>query len=584
MRWLKTTGTLILALLAVTEVGAFNFSLPFPGGSDRGNQPPPGPLPWQFRPQDPNNARGVPPRYQPPGWQGPGQMPGQTQGFQPGPGYQPSGGYQPGWPGQYGSPYAQQQGQHASRPPRVEIEVSDHQPYVQENVLIKLRVVSDRNLETATPEFATSNDVLLQKLEGPNARSRTGSDGQREIVNEFVYTLTPLRAGDLELPSLTVVGNVSGNGYGYGSPGGNRFEATSRDPVLLQVRPAMASVRPWLPLKDLTLNATLDGGDEVEEGQPVTLVLELTATGATGSQLPSLEPMLRNADFRVYREQTLTEGKLSADGRRLEGKRTEYFTLVPRSGGKLRLPEIRLAWWNVTRGTKEYAGLPIRTLKVEGESGPFGMSLSADSAGGGGVSWFWLPLVGLILLLLGYWGGVWYKGRVPARVDVSPISQRLRSRLRSTRHATTARIADLSRRLNPAPLLGGIKPRLIRALPPSSQFLMCVGAADRENDPAAWADRFQETTCRHLNFDGQTPLPGVTGRILALRPGADPEQVQRLMQQLDAALYGKQDIDFRRWKKQFRQQVGRSRGLRLGKSKSMFRRPLLPALNPQSTR
>ena len=56
------------------------------------------------------------------------------------------------------------------------------------------------------------------------------------------------------------------------------------------------------------------------------------------------------------------------------------------------------------------------------------------------------------------------------------------------------------------------------------------------------------------------------------------------MQQLDAALYGKQDIDFRRWKKQFRQQVGRSRGLRLGKSKPMFRRPLLPALNPQSTR
>ena len=37
-------------------------------GDHRGDQrPPPGPPPgWQFRPQPPNNARGVPPSYQPP--------------------------------------------------------------------------------------------------------------------------------------------------------------------------------------------------------------------------------------------------------------------------------------------------------------------------------------------------------------------------------------------------------------------------------------------------------------------------------------------------------------------------------------
>lgn len=597
MRWLKISGLLILTLLvAAVDVQAFNFSFPFPGSSSRDNRQPPGPGPWQYRPQEPSNARGTPPAYQQqPGGAPRPQMPGQQQpGFQqrgyqqPGYQQQPGPGYQRGWPGQYQAPYGQQTARQTVKPPRLELELSDDQPYVQENVLLKLRVVSDQNLETATPELPNSNDVLLQKIEGPNARSRMGVRGGREIVNEFIYTLTPLRAGNVEVPPLRVTGTSYGNGYGYGQAAGRRYEATSPEPIRLQVRPAMASVRPWLPLQDLTLKATLDGGEEVEQGQPVTLALELAAVGATGSQLPSLESLLRSPDFRVYREQTLNDGELSADGRRLQGKRTEYYTLVPRAGGKLQLPEIRLAWWNVATGTKEYAGLPIRTLQVDGEAGRFGLSPSAETSAGGGLSWFWLPLAGLVLLLLGYWGGVWYKGRVPrASAGTSgkaALGGRLGSGLGGAAATVSAGTARLVKRMNPAPLLGRLKPRLSKSLPPSTRFLMCVRSADREADPAAWAERFEDLTCRHLQFDAQSPLPGVTGRILALRPGAEREQVERLMQQLDGALYGNQDIDFERWKKQFRRQVGRRRGL-VSSSGRRFHltRARLPELNPQTS-
>jgi hypothetical protein len=510
----------------------------------------------------------------------PGQMPGQSRvpGYQPGPGA-----YQPGWPGQYGgTPYGQQQTGQTSRPPRLEVEVGDRQPYVQENVLLKLRVVSDQNLSTATPELPNSNDLLFQKLDGPKASTRVGDGGQREIVNEFIYSLTPLRAGDLELPPLTVSGETVGGGYGFGRRSGSQYEATGQRKVLLQVRPAMTSVRPWLPLKDLTLNATLDGGEDVEEGQPVTLALELNATGATGSQLPSLEGYLRSADFRVYREQTLTEGKLSADGRRLEGRRTEYYTLVPHSGGKLHLPEIRLPWWNVDTGKREYAALPIQMLQVEGESGPFGFPISSGARGGEGLSWFWLPLAGLILLLLGYWAGVWYRGQTTGQPQRTPLGARLSDSLRSAGSKAGAGLSSAAQRLNPAPLLQRTGPALSRALPPSSRFLGCVRAANRENDPAAWAERFQESTCRRVHFETQTPLPGISGQILRLRPNADREQIERLMRQLDGALYGNQDIDFQRWKKQFRRQVGRGRDLFSGGGPRLrFRRPLLPELNPQ---
>jgi hypothetical protein len=580
------TCILILTLLVVAvEVQAFTFSFPFPGSSSRDNRGPPGPGPWQYRPQEPTNARGTPPGYQPPR-PPPRPMPGFQQ-----PGYQqPAPGYQRGWPGQY-PPYRQQAGQQGTEPPRLEVELSDHQPYVQENVLLKLRVVSDQNLETATPELPNSNDVLLQKVEGPKASSRTGARGNPEIVNEFVYTLTPLRAGNVEVPPLRVTGTFYGNGYSYGQSGDRRYEAASPAPIRLQVRPAMASVRPWLPLQDLALKATLDSGEEVEEGQPVTLTLELTAVGATGSQLPSVESLLRSPDFRVYREQTLNEGYLSSDGRRLQGQRTEYYTLVPRTGGKLQLPEIRVVWWNVTTGTKEYARLPIHTLQVDGESGPFGLSSSASTVAGGGLSWVWLPLAGVTLLLLGYWGGVWYRGwtaneasEAGARRGASAaLRERLGTGLSSAAATLSASGAELARRMNPAPLLRRIKPRLSKSLPPSTRFLSCVRAANREENPAAWAERFQDLTCHHLQFDTQTPLPGIAGQILSLRPGADPEQLRSLMQQLDGALYGNQDIDFVRWKKQFRSQVGRRRGLATLSGKELhLTRARLPELNPRS--
>lgn len=579
-RILPATCVLIL-LAAAVEVQAFNFPFPFPGSSSRDNRPP-GPGPWQYRPQDPSNARGTPPDPQPPAVPQ-RQMPGYQQ-----PGYrQPGAGYQRGWQGQYQAPYRQQAGQQSGKPPRLELELSDHQPYVQENVLLKLRVVSDQNLETATPELPSSNDVLLQKIEGPNASSRTGAGGGREIVNEFVYSLTPLRAGNVEVPPLRVTGTSYGGGYGYGQMGSRRFDATTAEPIRLQVRPAMASVRPWLPLQDLTLKATLDSGEEVEQGQPVTLTLELTAVGATGSQLPSLESLLRSPDFRVYREQTLNEGKLSSDGHSLQGQRAEYYTLVPRADGKLQLPEIRLAWWNVTTGTKEYAGLPIRTLEADGESGPFGLSPAAGASADSGLSWVWLLLVGATLLALGYWGGVWYMGRLPgASAKTSEkwgVRERLGSGLSSAAATVSAGTASIVKRMNPAPLLGRIKPRLTNALPPSSRFLMCVRTANREADPAVWAERFEDLTCAHLQFDTQAPLPGVAGRILALRPGADRERIGSLMQQLDGALYGNQDIDFERWKKQFRDQIGRRRGLvSLSGRKLRLTRARLPELNPQA--
>jgi len=53
------------------------------------------------------------------------------------------------------------------------------------------------------------------------------------------------------------------------------------------------------------------------------------------------------------------------------------------------------------------------------------------------------------------------------------------------------------------------------------------------------------------------------------------------MEQLDAALFGRQDIDFPRWKRDFMRQIGRGSALlRARRPESRIRRAYLPALNP----
>ncbi len=513
---------------------------------------------WQFPPVRPDNSQGVPPSYQPaPPSRAPGQVPG----------------YQPGWP----NGYSQTAVQSPSAPPRLEWSLDETQPYVQQNLLLRLELVSADSLTEADLDLPGNGDALFQKLEGPDASYRTGSDGRREVVNKFVLTLTPLRAGSLELPRIRVTGTRPG---AYG--GSERYEAVADRPIRLQVRPAMTSVRPWLPLKSLSLNASFDSTEDIKAGQPITLALELAAAGGHASQLPSLEDQLHSPDFRVYREQVLTDSSLSGDGRELLGKRTEYYTLVPQTGGRLHLPEIKVPWWSVELGTRQVASLPIHTLGVGAPGGSLGLG-AAPAGAGEGWGKVWLPFAALLLVLAGYWGGVLLRSRSPG--EGPGLAERLRSGLRTTADVASAQASAAAsaaiRRLNPAPMATRLGASATGLLPPSSHFLMAVRSANRAHDPAGWCARFEKAARGRLRVPSKTMLPNLTERILSLRPGADRAKLTRLMEQLDAALYGRQDIDFPRWKRDFMRQVGRRAGLfRFPLAADHIKKAHLPALNP----
>lgn len=540
------------------QAPAYPQGAPAPG-YPQGGQGPAGQFPFQQPSSRPGYGQ---PTYAQPG--APGQAarpaPPQPGGFQP---------YQPGQrtPGGY---YAPRGGVTPGRP-RLEVIVDEDEPYVQQNVLVRLRVVSAGNLATASPDLAGIDDALFEQLEGPVTSTR-GSGNNQEIVNEYVLTMTPLRDGPLEIGPIKVSGTLAG---------GMPFESVARSPIALDVRPPMASVRPWLPLRGLRIDAELTEADGMARGRPATLTVELEAEGAVGDQLPSVENMLRSEDFRVYREQTMTDTRLTDNGRTLLGKRIEVYTLVPHSGGRLQLPELRLNWWNVETASREASSEPIRVFNVAGESGPFGFAGSTRADGGGGNDWqkYWLPVAGLALLLIGYWGGVWLRGRVPG--ERGALWPRVRGLLGSGARLTGRGLVAAGRVLNPMPLVRGLRDALAALTPRSTRVYQCARAADSAEDPAAWCLIFQQQACRRLAADTREPLPRMADRITALRPGADRERVQALMQRLDRALYNRGDIDFPRWKREFRSALRPGTGALGSVVASRVRRARLPELNPR---
>lgn len=515
----------------------------------------------RFRPVPPTNAQGVPPRYQSPSMQP--RMPDQRgmQGPYGYPGYQP-----PNWGQGYGQqPFAAA----PSEPPKLEWRLAERDPYLQQPVVLHLDVVSSDNLSTADLEVGSSGDFLIKTLRGPDTSTRETS-GRREIVNSFVLTVTPLRDGDLSLPTIKVTGEQVVGGLTQ------HYEARTERPIRFQVRPSMTSVRPWLPLRSLSLKSSLDREGTLEPGQPVTLAVEIAGEGASAVQLPSLESQLTGPDFRVYREQTLTDTQLSADERQLLAKRTEYYTLVPQVGGRLSLPEMSIAWWNVDLGVREVTRLPIKTLRVRG-GGPFGFSASTLSFSGWAM--VWIPLAGVALLVVGYWVGVLFRGR-PWQLSRASLGLLLRASAAGLGFVYRKAAPHLAG-LGPAVLMDKARQAMLRRMPAGARLRRCIRHANRGSTPAEWRARFEAESRACLPLKGSLTQPALTQRILEHRPQADREPIERLMRQLDAARYGHASIDFGRWKRELMAEVRPGAGMLRGSgSEGRVRWAALPALNP----
>lgn len=435
-------------------------------------------------------------------------------------------------------------------PPKFEAEISSDSPYVQENIILTLRVISVGNIEQMEPVLPQLQSVAFQLLHNPISSTRL-EDGQSQIVNEMRYMVTSVTPGPIDIqPEITV---ATSNGQ-------QSIRTTLKIPQALHltVRPQVLGVQPWLPLEQLALDSNLDAPPTVEAGEPVTLVLKLLAAGALGNQLPSLEKMLQAPDFRVYRGKTEWEGGPSQNGRHVMGTRTEHYTLVPQYGGILRLPELRIVWFNVNTDTVERTSLPLKVLAASGaETGRADRFLTGEPHQGGFfakmASGLWLPALGVLLLLTGYWLGVWYQsmwGGIPLPPGV------LFHIPRAPLTLAVNWLWGAMKRLNLPAYWDRLLVLAANYLPISVKFWLWVRSANAEPAPTLWRRTLQFLSWRALATSPRATWPtDMAERIIKLQPAVKPAQVRQLLKMLDGATYGNQPLDFERWKQDFERQM-----------------------------
>lgn len=497
----------------------------------------------------------------PPGWPTQQQAPG-TPNFRPqqAPQAQPS--YAtPMWPGYAPAPQAKPD----NVAPKLEATINLSQAYEQQSLIYKLRLTSTGNLQTATPILPASDRFVIRPLGEPVSQNLK-EGGKNKVVTDYRYLLMPLTPGALSIPAAKVSGS-------YNDGAQTTYEVSSQGQVQLNVLPAEGRVQPWLPLNDLRIQTQLADNTSAAMDKPMSLKIVLIADGITGAQLPSIQSLLNDSQFRIYPASSHVEGNVGLDGS-LHGRREETFTLVPRSGGWLDIPSPIIAWWDVDQNSAEVAASAPRRVHVQGpEKGQ--IQLGEESQGI--PITFWLPLlVAVVVAILG-----WLKALIGPGFGMHALPSWLGRVLSSLFGPMLSRV---SLKLSPRRYAHKLRRWIGDRLPISWKLWYCLRAVAPEDDPEQWAYALQILTNKHLGTRRHANLKQLGNEILAFHPEADPMQVSLLMQDLDQALYGNQPIhNFRLWKKNLQRQIEPSLfSLLVVRKKRKAAATTLPGLNPRA--
>lgn len=316
-------------------------------------------------------------------------------------------------------------------------EVSAASPALNSPVVFVARLVAAKPVYEISHGDLKIEDAIVEKQGDPKIFETT-IDGRPVRVVELRYLITPLKPGRMTVPAYVFQGMISGASGG----GGSRFGAQDplgifqdfgmfadimgqpftlmTDEVQLDVQDAQPDIDPWIPAEGLQISDVLEGEKGAKAGEPITRRLTQVVSGNTGEILPSLESQAApEKDFTVYADSPEKGINVSPDGKKVTGWREETYTLVPRHGGKLVLPEIKVAWWDTRSQTVRYATAAARTIEVSGpppapdaepapteaqevqSSGGFVPPQVADVQALGQAAFTNIYVVGVVALLLG---------------------------------------------------------------------------------------------------------------------------------------------------------------------------------------
>ena len=309
----------------------------------------------------------------------------------------------------------------------LEVSADAPSPYVQALVRYRVSVLARVPLRDATLSEPVAEGALIERL-GADRRFDTEREGGRYRVIDRLYAVVPQRAGVLIIRGPTLSAAVPVRALDPSADAEALMERralvsrTAAD-LRLRVRPPPATAdRPWLPAASVSISEHWQPeASQVRVGEPIErrVVIEASGVGARTIAVPEMPEI---AGLRVYPQPTETTRR--EVGEDLLLTTTLRQTLVPTVPGILRMPALRLPWWNVALDEARQVSLPARDLVVAGPAAGGGDPADAGAAAGrerslartaapaSGGSWLVPTLAAAWLVTLALW---WRERRLGGR-------------------------------------------------------------------------------------------------------------------------------------------------------------------------
>ncbi|HFD81172.1 MAG TPA: protein BatD [Gammaproteobacteria bacterium] len=274
---------------------------------------------------------------------------------------------------------------------KTELEPAGTSPRVQQQLLYRVRLYYRVPLVEGSFSDLKIKDAVVERL-GEDSQYQTTIGGQRYQVIERRYAIFPEKSGTLEIPPIRFDGrlmaasgqrfpstgidsmmrrffgnqNPFDDAFFAGTPFGNagkRVRVRS-EPLKLEVRgrPAGYHGSDWLPAAALKLTDSWAAGPpEFRVGEPVTRTITLEAKGLESSQIPDIHiPEVEGV--RLYPEQPVTENR--TDGEWVFGTRKQSVAYVATRPGTVKLPAIRVDWWDTGAEKQRSSVIPAWEVRV----------------------------------------------------------------------------------------------------------------------------------------------------------------------------------------------------------------------------
>lgn len=247
----------------------------------------------------------------------------------------------------------------------LEVATEPNKVWVQSQVLYKVKLLTRLNFLQASlsePE-PVGIEAVVQKL-GEDRNYETERDGVLYRVFERDYLIFPQQSGQLKIPPVRFTAQVADGGRRSLDPFNQRTRQIRRssEEINIEVLPAAESEgRSWLPARELQLEDDWQNPPRLTVGEPATRTITLRAMGVPAAQLPALKIDVPDG-FRSYPDQPKREDRLKENG--VLGILQEKLALVPTRPGTLRLPEIKIDWWDLDDERWHQARLPALDVEV----------------------------------------------------------------------------------------------------------------------------------------------------------------------------------------------------------------------------